>query len=261
MVCSTPLQRLRRLRTGCASCLLVLAQGTWAVEPLRYGVVDSMSHPFVALDGNGTVSGGLMLDLGQAVARELQTKLQVQRLSRKRIDAAMQKGQVDLVCYWSPRWTDQAEKVQWTVENLPQVERLVTHQGRMPTKIALDQLEGKRIATQLGYHYPSLQAWFDSGKLQRKDETRIVLMFKALDLGVADALVASEAEIEGYFYAHPDARARFDISPYVFSHVTTQCALSRKSRHTLKQVNKALSTIIKSGELARLTSAYKLSSL
>jgi polar amino acid transport system substrate-binding protein len=262
MVCGTPLlSRLARLRTACAGCFLVLAQGTWAVEPLRYGVMDSMSHPLVIQDGNGTVSGGLLVDLGQALARELQTKLQVHPLSRRRLDAAVQKGQVDLVCYWSPRWTEQADKVQWTIESLAQIERFVTHQGQMPTKLTLEQLEGKRIATQLGYHYPSLQAWFDSGKLQRKDEARIVLMFKALDLGLADALVASEAEIEGYFYTQPDARARFETSPYLFSKVATQCALSRKSPHTLAQVNKALTTIIKSGELARLTSAYKLSGL
>lgn len=261
MVCGTPLQRFALLRTWCAGGLLLLAQGAWAAEPLRYGVLDSMSHPLVTHESNGVVSGGLLVDVGQAVARELQTKLQIQPLSRKRLDTAVQKGQVDLVCYWSPRWTEQADKVQWTVESLAQIERMVTHQGKMPTKVALEQLEGKRIATQLGYHYPSLQAWFDSGKLQRKDETRIALLFKALDLGLADALVASEAEIEGHFHTQPEARARFEVSPYVFSRVATQCALSRKSRHTLAQVNKALSTIIKSGELARLTSAYKLSGL
>ncbi|QDL53247.1 substrate-binding periplasmic protein [Rhodoferax aquaticus] len=261
MVCGTPLKRLALLRTWWMGCGLVLAQGTWAVEPLRYGVMDSLSHPLVIQDGNGTVSGGLLLDLGQAVARELHTKLQVQPLARKRLDAAVQKGQVDLVCYWSPQWTTQADKVQWTMESLAQIERLVTHQGQMPSKVALDQLEGKRIATQLGYNYPSLQAWFDNGKLQRKDETRIVLMFKALDLMIAEALVASEAEIEGFFHTNPEARARFETSPYLFSKVATQCALSRKSPHTLEQVNKALSTLIESGELARMASAYKLSGL
>ena len=139
------------------------------------------------------------MELGAALARELGTDFQTQPLPRKRIDATVQSGEVDLVCYWSPEWTEQADKVLCTIKSLSQAERIVTRPGGMLPSISLKYFEGKTIATQLGFHFPSLQPWFDSGKVKRKDETRLETMFRSLKLGVSDVLVTSEAEIQGYF--------------------------------------------------------------
>jgi ABC-type amino acid transport substrate-binding protein len=220
-------------RAWWAWCLAAVATASLAGEPLRYGVFESMSYPMVIHDGSNAVRGGLIVELGAALARELGTDLQTQPLPRKRIDAAVQSGEVDLVCYWSPEWTEQADKVLWTIKSLPQVERIVTRPGGMPPAVALKYLEGKTIAAQLGFHYPSLQPWFDSGKVKRKDETRVETMFRSLELGVSDVLVTSEAEIQGYFKNFPQTQAQFEVSPFVFSKVSTQCGLSPKSHFTL----------------------------
>jgi len=219
-----------------------------------------MSYPMVIHEGNNAVRGGLIVELGAALARELGTDLQTQPLPRKRIDAAVQSGEVDLVCYWSPKWAEQPQTMDWSIGSLPQIERLVTLRGGMVARLTVDALDGKRVAAQLGYRYPELDAWFESGRVKRIDETRVALMFKSLEVGASDVMVTSEDEIEGYFHAEPQARERFDVSAYTVSKVITQCAVSKQSRYPLAAIDKALGNIIRRGDLARMAARYRLSS-
>ena len=231
-----------------------------AAEPLRYGVLDSMFYPLVTHDSQGKVSGGLLHDLGTEMSRELGTSLQQVLLSRKRLENALQGEKVDLVCFLSPQWLEQPEALQWSIESLLQVERLVTRRGNMVPKLNIESLAGKRIATQLGYRYPGLQSWFEGGRVTRVDQTRVALMFKAIEVGSSDALVTSEDEIEGYFNSKPQARLSVDVSPFVVSRVATQCAVSNQSRYSLASINKALAAIAKRGDLGRMAAKYRLSS-
>jgi len=137
---------------------------------------------------------------------------------------------------------------------------LVTLRGGMVARLTVDALDGKRVAAQLGYRYPELDAWFESGRVKRIDETRVALMFKSLEVGASDVMVTSEDEIEGYFHAEPQARERFDVSAYTVSKVITQCAVSRQSRYPLAAIDKALGNIIRRGDLARMAARYRLSS-
>lgn len=250
----------QRLVAAISGVALAMSIGSaQAAEPLRYGVLDSMSYPLVVRDDKGMVTGGLLSDLGRAVAREMGTTLRQVPQSRRRMEAAVQSGQVDFTCYVSPQWLDEPHAVQWSVESLLQVERIVTLRGRMMPALTLEELEGKRVATQLGYRYPGLDAWFNSGKVKRVDETRVPLLFKSLEVGTSDALVTSEDEIEGFYFTQPSAREKFEVSAYVVSKVATQCAVSKHSRYPLTAYDKALSALIKRGEIGRMAAAYRLS--
>ena len=218
-----------------------------------------MSYPLVVRNDNGVVTSGLLHDLGLAIARQLKVELVPLSVSRNRMESAVRNGQVDMVCFWSPLWAESPETMRWTTGTLPQVERIVTRRGQMIAQPTAEYFDNKRIATQLGYRYGTLQPLFDSGRVRRVDETRVGLMFKSLDVGATDALVTSEDEIEGYFYTQPKSRQRFEISSFVFSKVTTQCAVSMKSPHTLAHIDSAINAIIQRGELARIAKSYRLS--
>ncbi len=248
--------------TRWCSLLAGLCLGAWhaaapAGEPLRYGVVDSMGYPFNVLDAQGRVTGGLLLDMGEKLAHEMGAPLEPVIISRRRVDPSLLRGTVDVVCYFSPQWSGVAKQLRWSVATLPQIERLVVPKGNaLP---GADELAGKRIATQIGYTYPTLQPLFEAGKVKRIDESRVALMFKALDLGAADVLVTSEGEIEGYFHDVPDAREHFEVSTTPFTSVPTQCALSPKSGFRLQDMDKALTRLVKRGDMERLARQYRLS--
>lgn len=245
----------------CALALLVpYTSPTQAAEPLRYGVLDSMAFPMVKRNESGAISGGLLHDLGAALARELGTSLHQVPLSRKRLEGALHSDKVDLVCFLSPQWVEQPLAVHWSLGTLLQIERIVTPRGAMVAKLTSENFEGKRVATQLGYRYPGLQAWFESGAVKRVDQTRVALMFKSIEVGSSDALVTSEDEIEAFFHMQPQARARFEVSPFVVSRVSTQCAVSKVSRHALPAIDKALAALTQRGEIGRMSASYRLTS-
>jgi len=231
-----------------------------AAEPLRHGLPDYMTYPWVVRDASGGLNGGLLREIGEAIAVELGTTAHHVPLSRRRMESAVQSAEVDLVCYWSPKWAEQPQTMDWSIGSLPQIERLVTLRGGMVARLTVDALDGKRVAAQLGYRYPELDAWFESGRVKRIDETRVALMFKSLEVGASDVMVTSEDEIEGYFHAEPQARERFDVSAYTVSKVITQCAVSKQSRYPLAAIDKALGNIIRRGDLARMAARYRLSS-
>jgi len=243
----------------CGVVLAALQTTGGAAEPLRYGVFDSMGYPFNTMDAQRRIRGGLLTEWGSQLARELGTELRVIPLARRRVDPALLRGDVDLVCYYSPQWTEQRDALSWSVQTLPQIERLVVARDRpMPTSIPQD-LQGKRVATQLGYSYAPLQPLFDRAEAVRLDDSKVASLFKSVEIGAADVLVTSEGEIEGYFHDRPDEREHFEVSSAVFTRVATQCAVSPQSRVSLQAIDRALTRMMQRGDLARLAKRYGLS--
>ncbi|WP_374357753.1 substrate-binding periplasmic protein [Chitinimonas sp.] len=234
-------------------------QHAHAAPPLRVAELDSINYPFVELDKSGKISGGLLPALGDLIARELGTKAVHSVWSRRRIEQAVGRGDADISCYSSPKWTDYSGPLQWTIATLPQIERVVVLKGQPLPGTSSNDFAGKRIATMLGYHYPSIQPLFDEKRATRIDSTRVSNLFRLVEDKLADALISSEAEIEGHFARNPAARERFSVATTPFSVVDTQCYISPSSPWPLADINKALNTLLGNGEIERLARQYHMS--
>lgn len=229
-----------------------------AAEPLRF-VVGSMSYPFEVFNDQGEITGGLLKEFALQLAREMKTRTEFVRLPRRRIEPALIAGEVDLVCYNSPAWSENPKALLWSMPTLKQIERvLVRKASQLPTRIP-DDFVGKRVSVRLGYHYDSIQPLFDANKATRVDETQVNFMFKSVATGLTDMLISSDGEIEGYFQSNPQARKDFAAAATPFSVVATQCAISPKSRWSQEQIDKALASMMKRGDMDRMTKRYGLS--
>lgn len=240
----------------CLASLLCPGLALAEQPTMRYGVVESMGYPFNLTDNRGYIRGGLLLELGEKLAHEVNATLQLVPLSRRRVDRYLLAGDVDLVCYYSPNWSESASQLHWSMANLPQVERIITIKGVSLGTNTAANFVGKRVSTQLGYHYPAIQDLFDKGQARRMDEVKVDLMFRSLQLGLTDMLISSEGEIQGFFHAHPQSRALFEVSKAAFSVVPTQCAVSPQSRIPMDDINRALARLLKRGELEKLAKPY-----
>jgi polar amino acid transport system substrate-binding protein len=241
------------------SGVVALPGAAHAQAALRYGLFESMGYPLNTRDTQGRVNGGLLSEMGELLAKELGRHVQTVPLSRRRIEPSLLRGDVDLVCYHSPGWTAQQAQFGWTIATLPQIERIVVRKGApMPEDLPQDLL-GKRISTQHGYGYPTLQPLFDAGKATRVDDSKVAFQFKSVALGATDLLVTSETEIEGFFNDHPEERGQFETSKAIFTAVPTQCAVSPKSRVSVAEINRALGHLMHNGALERLARKYRLS--
>lgn len=252
----------RLTRLGVLALLALLAgigmpARAQSAEPLRF-VVGTMSYPFEEFDAGGRLTGGLLKEMGERLAQQLGTQADFVRLPRRRVEPALLAGEVDITCYSSPQWSADPDTLLWSVPSLAQVERVMVLKGQpVPENIPADFV-GKRVSVRLGYHYGAIQPLFDAGKATRLNETQTPFMVKAVETGLADLLISSEGEIEGYFRTKPQARSRFTIASRPFSVVQTQCAVSPKSRWSLKKINEVLLSMIKRGEMDRLSRSYGL---
>lgn len=222
-------------------------------------LVGSMSYPFEVFGENDQLTGGLLKELGEKLAHELGSKPDFMRLPRRRFEPALIAGEADLYCYGSPNWSDNPKALLWSMANLTQIERVLVPIAKPAPQRIPDDFVGKRVSVRLGYHYDAIQPLFDAGKAYRIDESQTAFLFKAVDTGFTDMLITSEGEIEGYFQTNPQARKRFTAAAKPFSVVHTQCAVSPKSRWSLDQINQALTTLIKRGDIERMSKRYGLS--
>jgi ABC-type amino acid transport substrate-binding protein len=223
-------QVLRYLRlSGLVLCVCVPAflpaHARAAEQALRFAVYENLDYPLNVFDKNRQLVGGLLKDFADQLAKKLAAHVTYTGYSRRRIENVVIQGDADLMCYSSPAWFDLPKEVSWTVATFPQVERVVVLSDKPLLENFPQQLEGKKLAVQLGYHYPQITSQFNEGKIKRVDLTDVPSMFRMLQLGGADAMISSDSEIEGYFKNFPDKRAAFKSSKTAFSVVQTQCAL------------------------------------
>lgn len=255
----TDLAFLRRVLVAALGCGALAGALAQQPTPLRYGVFESMGYPFYVAGTGGTPHTGLLIELGEAIARQLNMGMVAVPLPRRRAEPGLLQGQIDMLCYFSPSWADQPDKLVWSMAMLPQIERVVAPKGGQMGSAPNWEFEGKRVALQLGYHYPAVQPLIELGKTVRVDQSKVALQFRSLDIKMADLLITSEGEIEGYFNDNPHARSEFDVSRTAFSVTPTHCAIARSSRLSVADIDKAIGRLQSSGDMERLARRYGMS--
>ena len=235
------------------------AQTHQTAPVLRIAIFENLDYPLSIYDAQHQLIGGVQKEFADRIARSIGADAIYLPYSRRRIEQVIINGEADLLCYTSPQWSDKPDAMQWSIPSLPQLERVVVLASQpVPEQFARD-LPGKRMAVQIGYHYPTLTPLFDSGQATRVDMTDVPSMFRMLERGGADALISSESEIEGFFKRFPEKRTLFKISHQTFSLMQTQCALSKKSGWKIDAINHAIHRMQNNGELTRMMRRYGLS--
>jgi len=121
-----------------------------APAPLRFSVSDSWAMPMVQLD-NDRPTQGILYDLMLSLATQVGRPAEFHVLARARISSAMEHGDIDVRCYVTQAWVDEASgDYVWSVPLMVQRNLLVsTHIP--PKPIQLDTLAPQAIGTVLNY--------------------------------------------------------------------------------------------------------------
>ncbi len=158
-----------RLSQLIPSALLLLTVNASAAEPpLRFSVAESWSMPLVQLD-NYQPTAGILFEIMQSLARQVGREAEYHVLPRLRVQAALERGEVDIRCYAAQAWVPHLSgDYFWSLPILYQRDLLIasaeTAAGPYP-----DQFDNEIIGTVLGYNYPDLQYLFDNHQLVRED--------------------------------------------------------------------------------------------
>ncbi|WPP01424.1 transporter substrate-binding domain-containing protein [Pseudomonas sp. HR96] len=157
------------MRLASSALALLLTSCALAAEPaLRFSIAQSWTMPLVQVD-DGQAHGGILYDLMSSLARQVGVPAEFYVIPRKRLQAAMENGQIDVRCYAAQSWLPNLSgDYIWSIPVMQQRDILVAQVGD-DAPVDISRLKDEKIGTVLGFIYPILQPGFDKGLLQRDD--------------------------------------------------------------------------------------------
>jgi polar amino acid transport system substrate-binding protein len=240
-------------------CLCTFSLGAFAKEPppgaAYYGVNTDYAMPLVELKRTqqdpAELECGILKDLGEAIFKELGLKPLWFLLPKRRVAPSLISGDVSIICHLNEVWQPAIYKdVYWSKE-LYQSTNLIVFVGKKPIKKIKD-LYGERIGVVLNFIYQSLDAYFKSGDIIRENGPNNESNVQKLLHGRLQFAVMSNLEFEFFKKTYPNLES-VDLG---MDTVMTKCALSRKSKITIEQLNKAIDTIKRNGTLEKILKTY-----
>jgi ABC-type amino acid transport substrate-binding protein len=206
--------------------------------PLRYlQKVDGMMTP----DQQQTT---LFQDkLGAALAHQLGRQVRYIALPRRRLMAALEHGEGDILCSYLPEWLPGA--VDWTRAFIPTSEVVVSSPHVKPPATVAD-LRGLRLGTVVGYQYPELEKIIGNDYI-RDDAPTSVMSIRKWRAGRVDYLVTQRSAVNRQL-AEGGLPPGYHV--LVIYEVKAKCAVSRKSQITVDEVNAVINAMERSGEMA-----------
>lgn len=246
-----------RLRILTASLLLVAgsngAHGQ-APETLRVSVSSSWTMPYGDVQ-NERITGGILLDLYRAIAQKTGLTMVPVVLPRKRIDGAVVSGDIDLRCYFNPRWTSTPEIYEWSKPLWTIHDVLFGHEGTRELTSLTDMPRGTRISTSLGYTYPALEPLFVRGDAARDDsfdEDKVLLKMTASRTPYG--VTKSEALD---WYRRNTPQHRLAAWRLVLESTDVHCAAPRNAAVPPTRTLAAVEDLRKSGRVEAILRSYK----
>lgn len=237
------------LLTFFVSILFVANVKAESVLPVRAAVPAGLPPPLLFEKGEELT--GIVPEYTRALVDNLDRKGTMSLLPRNRIIKYFHQGSVDFLCYASYAWADQKDTYNWADTLFTKREWIL---GPAPMPKEIKGLKGKTIGTMLGYLYPDLEKMFKDGSLHREDGPTEESNLVKLRNNHIEYLIVDEVFLNYYKKQNPDiekGRERLLLREYPVS-----CALSKKGRVTVKELNKAIAKLKSSGKLQEIFKKY-----
>lgn len=248
--------RSTRWVVACVLLGLLAPAALAAPAVLRFALGQAWAMPF-ALIVDGRLQGGILFEMMEQIAANAGAEARITILPAKRVDVALDTGQVDLHCLLTPSWLDKpVTAARWSVPLLALDDVLLAGPDfKGASKIDLATVHGLSVGLVMSYRYPALDAALRGGQLQRDDapsQQRVLekLAHGRTDLAVADSLMAD------WFNQSQPADRRLQRLQTVHS-VMTHCLLSARPDMAPARIQAAVRQLVDSGQLKAILARYR----
>ncbi|OFA05473.1 ABC transporter substrate-binding protein [Duganella sp. HH101] len=226
------------------ACLLGAAA---AARPAELVVmVDSTANMPMALVENGRLVDGVHKEIGETLARHMGRRVRFVVLPRKRLEAALQNGEADLLCAYMPEWM--TGDYLWSRTVFTTEEVLITARSA-PRLHAVAELSGQPVGTILGYLHPEMDALLGKGFV-RDNAPNMESNMEKLAHGRVQHILITQVVLD--YYQRIRRQPLAIHPPLSVATFTTRCAVSRKGRVGLEEVDRAIGLATRDGSLANL---------
>ncbi|HYD81581.1 MAG TPA: transporter substrate-binding domain-containing protein [Paucimonas sp.] len=238
-----------RLSKCCVGATLLLSLAAQARDLIV--LVDTGTEMPMARFEQGQLVGGIHKDIGDALAAKTNRSARFLALPRKRIANALETGGADILCSYVPEWLD--GRFDWSKPFIPIAEVLIADRGaKRPASLA--DVAGQPVGTVLGYVHPELEEVLGK-RLVREDAPTAEVNLRKLAAGRIKYALTSQTLLE-YRLKLGDPPLSLH-PPLMVKTYMGQCAVSRKGRVSLAEIDKSIESIIKDGTLTRIMRRYR----
>ena len=195
---------------NCLLTLILLCTSLAADErPLRFAISEGWAMPMINIQ-DGRATGGILYDLQMRMAEKVGRAADLLVMPRLRVQQMMTRGEIDVRCYVNPDWLQESHhQYAWSIPFMTQRDLLVSRFEQVSPQ--LEELQGERIGTVLGFTYPRMQPLFVSGELKREDARNQELVLAKLDAGRYHYAVSNELSLEWFNRQQPVDRKLYPI--------------------------------------------------
>ncbi|SHM14851.1 substrate-binding periplasmic protein [Phytopseudomonas punonensis] len=237
-------------------CALVLAlvgsYSTAEERELRFSVTESGVMPMVLIR-NGAAVDGILHDLAIRLAEKVDRRAELQVMPRMRVHRALLNQEIDVRCYVNPAWLDRPYPgYAWSVPFMLQRDLLVS---RSAQSIAPEHLAKQPIGTVLGFHYPTLDALFTAGQLQRDDARTQGLVLRKLAAGRYDYAVTNELALLWFNRDRKEADKLHEV--HELTHVEVACLVRDGPDIPTRALLEAMRQMQDNGEFTAILQRYR----
>ncbi len=234
--------------------LFVLCLQPLNANELNWIIGESNSLP-LALVEKGIVKEGILKEVAEAISKDLNKKLVFVVLPRGRVIQFLEEGSADGLCYIRPEWFKKdKDKLNWTDVLFINREIIVQRAGGKEIE-SFKELVGQPVGTVLNYSYEKLESLVGES-IKRSNAPNMISNLLKLENERTQYAITDEFSFR-YFLNQKSERLKiYHQLGLVVEELEIRCALSKKSKVTLDEVNSAIAKLKKKGVIEEVLKKY-----
>ena len=198
----------------------------------------------------GKLTGGIIKDLGEAIAQRLGRQLSFVSVSSEQVSGALESGKADGICYVRPFWID--GDFDWTRPVIPDAELVASREGAPPIR-SLADLRDRPVGTVVGYRYPRVEQVLGL-RFRRSDSPSMEENLRRMMAGPVQYTVIGQSTLAYQRRVNKALKLRSDL---VFASVSAQCAFTKRSNVPFAEVNTAVNALLDEGVVEEILARYR----
>ncbi|MGB1261463.1 MAG: substrate-binding periplasmic protein [Cognaticolwellia sp.] len=204
--------------------------------------------PQLFFDSAGKPTHGILFDITHAIAKNLNTSLEMIAIPRKRITQALIDNTIDMHCLANPLWYQQSS-LQWSKVIYKNPDFLINNKG-LNSLQELAYYQQLKIGTSLGYVYPELAPYLKNNNIRRVDSLTPEQSYKKYQRKQLAGFIIPKVEASFLTKSTSD-------SVVILNNNDIHCVFSPNvKKATVDQINQAITQLKTSGKLTAIFAEY-----
>lgn len=238
-----------RTRAALALALALCASARAQADAIVF-VASTANSPPLNIFTQDQLTGGIVKDVGDAIAARMGRTPTYMTLPRMRIGPALARAAADAICYAQPEWY--SVPLHWSRSFIPNT-GVIVFNGHAPPLANIAGLRGQDLGTVFGFSYPQIDAVI--GQDYRRDEAPSeTLNLEKVSGGRVPYAVVDQLVLAWAGRQRSDIRS---LRTLPLPEIKAGCALSPKSSIPLVDFTRAIDGLIDDGSMEKIFSRYR----